>query len=72
MIAMFRRIVLRDLEASTPVTECGYMNSAIAEPSARVAYVHCAFSGVTTKPVGLPVAGLGVLNFCAAVSKMWP
>ena len=34
---MLRRITLRLLEASTPVTACGYMNSASAEPRARVA-----------------------------------
>ncbi len=34
---MLRRITLRLLDASTPVTACGYMNSASAEPSASVA-----------------------------------
>src|SRR6195952_3026746 len=37
-IAELRRIVLRLSEDSVAVTECGYMNRAIAEPSARVAY----------------------------------
>src|SRR4051794_29145110 len=32
-----RRMVLRLSEESVAVTECGYMNSAIAEPRARVA-----------------------------------
>ena len=36
-IEALRRIVLRLSEDSVAVTECGYMNSAIAEPSARVA-----------------------------------
>ena len=36
-IAALRRIVVRLLEESVAVTECGYMNSAIAEPSASVA-----------------------------------
>ena len=36
-IAALRRIVLRLLDDSDAVTECGYMNSASAEPSARVA-----------------------------------
>ena len=35
-IAALRRIVVRDLEDSTAVTECGYMNSASADPRARV------------------------------------
>lgn len=67
MIAMFRRTVLRDLLASTPVTECGYMNRAIAEPSASVAYVHCLFSGTVSEP-----PDLGAANFSPTVSKMWP
>ena len=35
--AAFRRITDRSLVDSTAVTECGYMNRAKAEPSARVA-----------------------------------
>ena len=35
-IAALRRIVLRRRLASTPVIECGYMNSASAEPNASV------------------------------------
>ena len=34
---MLRRITLRRREASTPVTACGYMNSASAEPRASEA-----------------------------------
>ncbi len=34
-IAALRRMVLRLLADSVAVIECGYMNSAIAEPSAR-------------------------------------
>src|SRR5919112_6887084 len=37
-MAALRRIVLRELDDSEAVTECGYMNSAIADPRARVAY----------------------------------
>src|SRR3954466_10209199 len=33
-----RRITLRSLLESTAVIECGYMNSAMADPSASVAY----------------------------------
>src|SRR3954470_14190716 len=36
-IAALRRIVLQLSEDRVAVTECGYMNSAIAEPSASVA-----------------------------------
>ena len=36
-MAALRRIVLREFDDSEAVTECGYMNSAIADPSARVA-----------------------------------
>jgi hypothetical protein len=36
-MAELRRIVLRDLEDKVAVIECGYMNSASAEPRARVA-----------------------------------
>ena len=34
---MLRLTMLRHLADSTPVTECGYMNRASAEPSASVA-----------------------------------
>src|SRR4051794_37283167 len=43
--AALRLITERFFEASTPVSECGYMNSASAEPSARDAYPHCAAAG---------------------------
>src|ERR1035437_2354301 len=36
-MAALRRIVLRDLDDKVAVIECGYMNRARAEPSARVA-----------------------------------
>ncbi len=36
-MAALRRIVLRLFEDRVAVTECGYMNSAIAEPSPSVA-----------------------------------
>ena len=35
--AALRRITERFFDESTPVSECGYMNSASAEPSAREA-----------------------------------
>ncbi len=38
--AALRRMMLRFLVDSTAVTECGYMNSASAEPSDSVAYAH--------------------------------
>src|SRR6185503_18867719 len=57
-IDALRRITLRLRDESTAVTECGYMNSASAEPSASDAYAqYCAGGGMNT-PVGLPVAGL--------------
>lgn len=37
---MLRRITSRLRLESVAVIECGYMNSASAEPSASVAYVH--------------------------------
>src|ERR1700754_4365547 len=40
-----RRMTLRLFVDSTPVTECGYMNSAIALPSAREAYAQWAAGG---------------------------
>src|SRR5664279_2878642 len=36
-MAELRRIVLRDLDDKVAVIECGYMNSASADPRARVA-----------------------------------
>src|SRR5690242_12839883 len=41
---VLRLMVSRCFEASTPVTECGYMKSAIAEPSASVAYAQYDFA----------------------------
>jgi hypothetical protein len=39
--AALRRMMLRFLVDSTAVTECGYMNSASADPSDSEAYAHC-------------------------------
>src|SRR3954454_9439132 len=43
--AALRRITDRFLAASTPVIECGYMNSASADPRASDAYAQCAATG---------------------------
>ena len=53
-IVVLRRITSRLREESVAVIECGYMNRASAEPSARVAYVHWPASAGTTPPA--PVA----------------
>src|SRR3954463_3542400 len=56
-IAALRRIVLRELDDSDAVTECGYMNSAIAEPSASVAYAQPWPTPGMKAPLGLPSTG---------------
>src|SRR5215212_6696243 len=56
-IAALRRITLRLREDSTAVIECGYMNSASAEPRASVAYARYCDEGGMKTPLGLPVAG---------------
>src|SRR6266508_3289745 len=43
--AALRRITERVRVDSVAVIECGYMNSANAEPNARVAYAQCAVGG---------------------------
>src|SRR4051794_40859096 len=43
--AALRRITERLRVDSTPVTECGYMKSASADPRARLAYAHCSGGG---------------------------
>src|SRR3712207_6718095 len=56
-IEALRRIVLRELDDSEAVTEWGYMNSAIAEPSARVAYAQNAGDpGMNDAVGGLPAS----------------
>lgn len=67
---MLRRITSRLLEERVAVIECGYMNSASAEPRARVAYVHWPASAGTREPRGLPVAGFVWLNASPALAKM--
>src|SRR5215207_9147940 len=49
-----RRIVLRLFDDSTAVIECGYMNSASAEPRASVAYARYCDGGGMNTPVGFP------------------
>src|SRR5919197_603572 len=69
-IDAFRRIVFRLLADSVAVIECGYMNNAIADPSASVAYgQYCAAPGMKA-PAGFPVAGFGVVIFCSAAPKI--
>src|SRR5581483_2119083 len=54
---VLRRTVLRCFDASTPVTECGYMKRAIADPSASVAYAQYDFADGRNANVGfLPTA----------------
>ena len=45
--AAFRRITERFFVARTPVSECGYMNSASADPNASEAKAQCAAGGGT-------------------------
>jgi hypothetical protein len=53
------------------VTECGYMNSAMAEPKASVAYAqYCCGFGMNV-PVGLWSTGLGLAILAWAASKTW-
>ena len=68
---MLRRMTLRRREASTPVTACGYMNSASAEPRASEEYAHTAVGPTVSEPNGLPVFGLVVARCEPAVEKMW-
>ena len=71
-----RRIAFGPEAESTPVIECGYMNSAIAEPSARVmnGQICC---GCRIRPVaaGLPAAmaaSFFAWKTVAAASKIAP
>ena len=64
--AMFRLMTLRSREASTPVIECGYRNSASADPKASVAYCSCAGPARST-----PSPGFGdSANFSSAAPKI--
>ncbi|GAA3045774.1 hypothetical protein GCM10020000_26900 [Streptomyces olivoverticillatus] len=61
-MVVLRRMTLRLRLERTAVTECGYRNSAIAEPRASVAYAHWACGAVTSEPRGFPVAGFSAAN----------
>lgn len=69
-MVVLRRITSRLREDSVAVIECGYMNSASAEPNASVAYVHWPASPGTSAPRGAPVAGLGCAKASLALAKM--
>src|SRR3954470_10024542 len=64
--AALRRMTDRLLVERTPVTECGYMNSASAEPRASEEYAHCATpGGMVPLPAAVPAAiplALSALN----------
>ena len=63
---MLRRTTSCERELSTAVIACGYRNSAIAEPSASVAYATCA-----SAPDGISAPGLSRFgSSSAAASKM--
>ena len=61
---MFRLITLRLRLASTPVTECGYRNSASDDPNASVMYCHWLLALSSRPPL------LAVVNLVSAASKM--
>ena len=65
-----RRTVLRALVDSTPICACGYMNSAIAEPIARVANGIVLPWESSSEPAGWWVVGLTVLSRVLAALKM--
>src|SRR6202000_1639305 len=67
---MFRLDTVRLLDASTPVTECGYRNNASAEPSASVAYCNWLVLVSRIEPLGLPVVGRTCASDACAWSKM--
>src|SRR6476661_5510631 len=70
-IAALRRPVLRSLELKVAVTQCGYMNSAIAEPRARDAYAQCWAGLGMNDPVGtLGLAADGAAILVCAASKI--
>lgn len=69
-IVVLRRITSRLREESVAVIECGYMNSARADPSASVAYPHWPASAGASAPRGLSVAGLICANASPALAKM--
>ena len=48
--AMLRLMTSRLLLASTPVSECGYKNSANADPNAHVTYCSCDWLGSRKLP----------------------
>ena len=65
-----RRITLRLRVDSTAVTECGYMNSASADPSASVAYAQYTASPGTTARIGAPSSSLPAATFSFAAPKI--
>ena len=65
-----RRTVFRVADDRLAVIECGYMNSASADPSPRLAYAQCCISLGTNAPVGLPSTGFGVAIFASAAPKI--
>src|SRR5690348_4546184 len=59
-IEALRRMVLRLCDDRVAVTECGYMNSAMADPNASVAYAQYCWELGMKAPVGLWSIGFGV------------
>ena len=68
-IVALRRMVFRLRDERVAVTECGYMNSAIAEPNASVAYAQKAWADGMNTPIGFPVAGLTAFIFACAAAN---
>ena len=52
--------------------ECGYMNSAIAEPRASVQYALKLVAPGITEPTAFPVTGLIAVIFAVAALKILP
>src|SRR3954453_18409459 len=70
-MAALRRPVLRVLDDSVAVTECGYMNRASADPSASDAYAqYCVAAGTKTPVASLGFAADGVAILACAASKI--
>src|SRR4051794_21084137 len=70
-IAALRRMVFRLPELSDAVIECGYMNSASADPRPSVAYAHICPEPGMKAPFGLPVTWLVAAILSFAAPKMW-
>src|SRR6478672_1435278 len=69
--AALRRITERLRVESTPVIECGYMNSANADPRASVAYAHCAGGGGMSALPGTDPAAMASALSLLKVSKLF-